>query len=108
MKALAIHAAEDIRLEDRPEVEPGPEQVRLRGKDVGSRGSDLPRCCHGASGEYVVRQPLVPGHELSAGVDLDPSGEFAPGTPVTVRPATYGQPVDGLADRPHVWPGGSY
>src|SRR5690625_7620688 len=104
MKALAIHAAEDIRLEDRPEVEPGPEQVRLRVKYVGICGSDLHYYFHGANGEYVVRQPLVPGHELSAVVDLDPSGEFAPGTPVTVHPATYGQPVDGLADRPHVWP----
>jgi len=108
MKALAIHAAEDLRLEDRPEVEPGPEQVRLRVKYVGICGSDLHYYFHGANGEYVVREPLVPGHELSAVVDLDPSGEFAPGTPVTVHPAGYGRPIAGLEDRPHVWPGGSY
>lgn len=108
MKALAIHGAEDIRLEDRPEVTPGPEQVRIRVKYVGICGSDLHYYFHGANGEFVVREPLVPGHELSAVVDLDPSGEFAPGTPVTVHPARYGEPIEGLADRPHVWPGGSY
>src|SRR5699024_5306746 len=54
------------------------------------------------------REPLVPGHELSAVVDADPSGEFAPGTPVTVHPARYGRRIEGLEDRPHVWPGGSY
>lgn len=108
MKALTIHAAEDIRLEEHPDLDPGPEQVRLRVKYVGICGSDLHYYFHGANGEYVVRQPLVPGHELSAVVDRDPSGEFAPGTPVTVHPAEYGPPVEGLADRPHVWPGGSY
>ena len=46
-------------------------------KYVGICGSDLHYYFHGANGEYVVRRPLVPGHELSAVVDLDPSGEFA-------------------------------
>src|SRR5699024_8124214 len=97
MKALAIHAAEDLRREERREGEAVPERVRLRVKYVGICGSGLHYYFHGANGEYVGRQPLVPGHELSAAGDLDPSGEFAPGTPVTVHPATYGQPVDGLA-----------
>ena len=60
MKALAIHAAEDIRLEDRPEVEPGPEQVRLRVKYVGICGSDLHYYFHGANGEYVCGSHWCP------------------------------------------------
>lgn len=32
----------------------------------------------------------------------------SPGTPVTVHPARFGQELDGLADAPHLWPGGSY
>lgn len=108
MKTLAIHAAEDLRWEDAPEVEPGPDQVRLRIKYVGICGSDLHYYYQGANGAFVITEPLTPGHELSAVVDLDPSGEYAPGTPVTVHPARYGTSAPGIEDRPHLWPGGDY
>lgn len=108
MKALAIHGREDIRWEDRDLPEPGDGEVRLRVKYVGICGSDLHYYFHGANGENVIREPLTPGHEMSAVVDLDPSGRLAPGTPVTVHPARYGPAVAGLEDRPHLRPGGDY
>lgn len=108
MKALAIHGKEDIRWEDRPVPEPGDGEVRLRVKYVGICGSDLHYYFHGVNGEYAIREPLTPGHELSAVVDLDPSGRLAEGTPVTVHPARYGPSVPGLEDRPHLRPGGDY
>ncbi|HIY23338.1 MAG TPA: L-idonate 5-dehydrogenase [Candidatus Brachybacterium merdigallinarum] len=108
MKALTIHAAEDIRWEDAPEVEPGPGEVRLRIRYVGICGSDLHYYYNGANGTFVITEPLIPGHELSAVVDLDPSGELAPGTPVTAHPARYGTSRPGIEDRPHLWPGGDY
>lgn len=108
MKALVIHAKEDIRWEDRPLPEPGAGQVRLRVQYVGICGSDLHYYFHGANGEYTVREPLTPGHELSALVDVDPSGRLSAGTPVTVHPARYGAPVSGLEDKPHLRPGGDY
>ncbi|KTS11288.1 zinc-binding dehydrogenase [Microbacterium testaceum] len=108
MKLLAIHGAEDIRWEDRPTPEPGDGEVRLRVRYVGICGSDLHYYFHGKNGEYAVREPLVPGHELSADVDLDPSGRLAPGTPVTVHPARFGPSVPGLEDRPHLRAGGDY
>lgn len=108
MKALSIHAAEDIRWEDVPNVEPGPDQVRLRIAYVGICGSDLHYYYNGANGAFVITEPLTPGHELSAVVDMDPSGEYAPGTPVTVHPARYGTSAPGIEDRPHLWPGGDY
>ncbi|MGO2994868.1 L-idonate 5-dehydrogenase [Brachybacterium alimentarium] len=108
MKALTIHAAEDIRWADAPEVEPGEHEVRLRVAYVGICGSDLHYYFHGANGAFVITEPLIPGHELSAVVDLDPSGEFAPGTPVTVHPARYGTSAPDIEDRPHLWPGGDY
>lgn len=108
MKALAIHGPEDIRWEDRDLPEPAEGQVRLRVGYVGICGSDLHYYFHGANGEYTVREPLTPGHELSGTVDLDPTGVFAPGAPVTVHPARYGPSVRGLEDRPHLRPGGDY
>ena len=108
MKTLAIYGKEDIRWEDRPVPEPGDGEVRLRVKYVGICGSDLHYYFHGANGEYSIREPLTPGHELSAVVDLDPSGRLQPGTEVTVHPARYGAPIDGLEGRPHLLPGGDY
>lgn len=108
MKSLVIHAAQDIRLEEQPVPEPSAGEVRLRVRFVGICGSDLHYYFHGANGEFVVREPFIPGHELSAIVDLDPSGELAPGTPVAVHPARYGDPVEGLEVSPHLWPGGDY
>jgi L-idonate 5-dehydrogenase len=108
MKALAIHGKEDIRWEDREVPTPGDGEVRLRVNYVGICGSDLHYYFHGANGEYTIREPLTPGHELSGVVDLDPSGRLAPGTPVTVHPARYGPEVPGLEAHPHLRPGGDY
>lgn len=108
MKALAIHGKEDIRWEDREVPVPGDREVRLRVNYVGICGSDLHYYFHGANGEYTIREPLTPGHELSGVVDLDPSGRLAPGTPVTVHPARYGASVPGLEERPHLRAGGDY
>ena len=33
---------------------------------------------------------------------------LAPGTPVTIHPATFGTPEPGIEDRPHLWPNGAY
>jgi L-idonate 5-dehydrogenase len=108
MKALAIHGKEDIRWEDRSDPVPADGEVRLRVGYVGICGSDLHYFFDGANGENVVREPFTPGHELSAVVDLDPSGRYPSGAPVTVHPARYGTPVPGLVDRPHLCPGGDY
>ncbi|WP_232549871.1 L-idonate 5-dehydrogenase [Propioniciclava soli] len=108
MKVLKIHGKEDIRVEEAPMPEPAEGEVRVRMAYGGICGSDLHYYFHGASGVFVLREPLTPGHEMSATVDLDPSGDFAPGTPVTIAPATHGEPQPGLEDRPHLWPGGAY
>lgn len=108
MKTLFIHGREDIRLEDIPTPEPGPGEVRLRIAYVGVCGSDLHYYFNGANGAFVVEEPMAPGHEVSGVVDLDPSGKLASGTPVTVHPATFGEPIPGIEDKRHLFPGGSY
>ena len=108
MRAIAIHGKLDLRTDERPAPEPGKGDVLLRMAYGGICGSDLHYYNEGANGENVVREPLVPGHEVSGTVALDPSGELAPGTPVTVHPATFGTAQPGIEDRRHLWPGGSY
>jgi L-idonate 5-dehydrogenase len=68
MLACRIHAKDDLRIEpiDMPEVGPG--QVLLRLGAGGICGSDLHYYFEGRNGSFVVREPLIPGHEASATV----------------------------------------
>jgi len=108
MRAAFIESAKNIVIRDVPTPEPAEGQVRVRIEYVGICGSDLHYYYEGANGAFVVREPLVPGHEVSGHVDFDPSGEFAAGTPITIHPATFGTPGENIADEPHLWPGGAY
>jgi len=108
MRAIRIHGKDDMRVEDVPTPEAGPGQVRLRMAWAGVCGSDLHYFYEGANGAFKVVEPLVPGHEVSGYVDDDPSGRLAPGTPVTVHPATFGKCGPGLENHPHLWPRGAY
>lgn len=108
MRVAYIDSAESIRVADVDVPEPGEGQVRVRIDYVGICGSDLHYYFQGANGAFVVREPLTPGHEVSGRIDLDPTGEWASGMPVTVHPATFGQPHPDLPDDPHLWPGGAY
>lgn len=110
MKALVIHGKQDAHLTELPLPTPGAQEVRIRVAFVGICGSDLHYYYEGANGSFVVSQPLIPGHELSGTVDLDPSGTLQPGTPVTVHPAKFGHPEAGItgARYRHLWAGGSY
>ncbi|MCL3863148.1 zinc-binding dehydrogenase [Actinotalea sp. K2] len=108
MRALVIHGRNDLRESEVPTPEPGDDQVRVRMAYAGICGSDLHYYNEGANGAFVVREPLVPGHEVSGTVDLDPSGSYPPGTPVTVHPATFGVCEPGLEQHRHLWPHGAY
>ena len=108
MKALYIHGKKDIRVEDVPTPEPGAGEVRLRMAYGGICGSDMHYYFEGANGDFVVREPLIPGHEMSAIVDSDPSGTYSPGTAVTLHPATFGPDKEGMEELPHLRPGGAY
>lgn len=108
MRAVVIEGREQIDVVEQEKPQPGADEVRIRVAAVGVCGSDLHYYFHGANGENVVREPLVPGHELSGRVDHDPTGRWASGTAVTVHPARFGPETDGLAHAAHVRPGGSY
>ena len=88
MKAVMVHGAGDLRVQERATPEPGDGQVLLRIAYGGICGSDLSYFRHGAVGDFVLREPLVLGHEVVGTVAADPSGRLPAGAPVTVHPAT--------------------
>ncbi|GIT91682.1 L-idonate 5-dehydrogenase [Jannaschia pagri] len=64
--AIVIHAARDLRLEDRPIEAPGPGQVAIAMEAGGICGSDLHYYQHGGIGTAIrVKEPMVLGHEVS-------------------------------------------
>ena len=66
MLACRIHAKEDLRIEPLEMPDVGPGQVLLRLGAGGICGSDLHYYFEGKNGSFVVREPLIPGHEASA------------------------------------------
>ena len=109
MKAALIKGAHDLTVVEMPDPVPAEGQVLLRVSHVGVCGSDLSYYAKGMVGAFVLREPLVPGHELAGTVVRDDREDgFAPGTPVTVHPATPGTPLAGLEERPNIWPNGRY
>ena len=66
MLACRIHAKEDLRIEPQDEPVPGRGDVLLALGAGGICGSDLHYFHDGRNGSFVVREPLIPGHEASA------------------------------------------
>lgn len=63
MKALVLHGVRDLRVDDVPEPEAGPGEVKIRVEAVGVCGSDVHYYTHGRIGDQVVREPQIIGHE---------------------------------------------
>ena len=89
MKALVLNGPLDLELGSRPDPgAPGPGQVRVHVRSVGVCGSDVHYYEHGRIGDFVVRDPMVLGHE-AAGV-IESVGEgvraLAPGDVVAMEP----------------------
>ncbi|HEY1327829.1 MAG TPA: L-idonate 5-dehydrogenase [Casimicrobiaceae bacterium] len=66
MLACRIHAKDDLRVEPDAMPSAGPGEVLLRLGAAGICGSDLHYYFEGRNGSFVVREPLIPGHEASA------------------------------------------
>ena len=115
MKALVAHGAGDLRIEERTPQSPGPDQVLIRMTHGGICGSDLHYYKEGRVGSFAITEPLVLGHEVAGRVvqdgraETDPAAALAPGTAVTLHPATYdrgNREFDPL--RPTISPGARY
>lgn len=88
MRAAVLHKPGDIRIEDLEKPKPGPEDVLIRVRAVGICGSDIHYYRTGRIGDYVVKKPLILGHE-SAG-EIAEVGEnvegFESGDRVIIEP----------------------
>ena len=75
MQALVLERKNELTLRDIHVDEPlGPHDVRIAIRTVGICGSDVHYYTHGAIGPFVVRAPMVLGHE-AAGVVVEVGSE---------------------------------
>jgi L-idonate 5-dehydrogenase len=68
MRVCVLHAAKDLRLEERSVMPLEPDQVRVRFGAGGICGSDLHYYFEGRVGDFAVREPLILGHEVAGDV----------------------------------------
>lgn len=109
MRAVVVHAANDLRVEHVPDPECGPDEVVLAVEWGGICGSDVAYWKTGVSGTAVLQDPLILGHEV-AGHVVDVGSRVSgvrPGKRVAVHPATlvgdHTVPEE-IADRTNLWP----
>lgn len=91
MAVSVLRGVRDLAVEERPVPVPGPGEVLVRIGSVGVCGSDVHYFRHGRIGDFVVRSPLVLGHEaggvvtaVGAGVGHERVGQrvtIEPGVP---------------------------
>ncbi len=89
MKTIVIHAARDLRVEEREATVPGPGEVRITLAIGGICGSDLHYYNHGGFGAVRLKEPMILGHEVSGHVSAlgeDVSG-LSVGDLVAVSPS---------------------
>ena len=109
MKAVVVHGANDLRIDERPEPVAGPGEVVLDVEWGGICGSDLSYWRHGASGTAALKSPLVLGHEVAGRIAQLGAGveNLEVGQPVTVHPAELvgnGTMPARLAGRTNLYP----
>jgi L-idonate 5-dehydrogenase len=89
MKAVVIHAAKDLRVEDREVETLGSGQVEIAIEAGGICGSDLHYYNHGGFGTVRVREPMILGHEVAGTIKALGQGvsHLAVGDRVAVSPS---------------------
>jgi len=87
--ACVIYGARDIRLEARQSAPMTDTAVKVRVRAGGICGSDLHYYFEGRNGSFVIREPLIPGHEASGVVAAIGAGvaRVKPGDKIAVSPS---------------------
>ncbi len=89
-KAVVIHGAGDVRVEDRTVASPSAEEVQVDVTLGGICGSDISYYSKGAVGRFTVTAPMVLGHEVIGTVrDVGSRvGGFEDGQRIAVDPSS--------------------
>ena len=69
MRAIVIHAARDLRIEEHTARAAGPGEVQVRLAAGGICGSDLHYYNHGGFGVVRLKEPMILGHEVSGHIE---------------------------------------
>ena len=88
MLCAVMYGIGDVRIESRAVPRPKDDEVLVRVKRVGVCGSDVHYFTRGRIGDFVVRQPMILGHECSGVIEAVGDGvtTFSPGDRVAVEP----------------------
>lgn len=88
MRAAVLTQPETIVVEDRPTPVPGPDQVLVRVSSVGICGSDVHYYQHGRIGDFVVKDPIILGHEAAGTIEAVGANvtRVQPGQRVAIEP----------------------
>lgn len=89
MQAAVLHGIHDLRVESVPAPgAPAPNEVKIAINRVGICGSDVHYWEHGRIGDFVVREPMILGHECAGTVVEVGSNvsHLAPGHRVAIEP----------------------
>jgi L-idonate 5-dehydrogenase len=109
MRALVVHGADDLRVDELPDPTPAAGEVLVAMEWGGICGSDLAYWRHGRSGTAVLTHPMVLGHEVAgrvAGLGAGVRG-LEVGQAVTFQPAQLvgdGVLPERLAGRTNLYP----
>jgi L-iditol 2-dehydrogenase len=87
-RAAVLYAPGDLRVEEREVPTPGPREVLVEIAAVGVCGSDVHYYEHGRIGPFVVREPMILGHESAGRVAAlgEGTSKHAVGDRVTLEP----------------------
>ena len=89
MKALVIHSAKDLRLEEKDPIAPKADELLIDTSVGGVCGSDLHYYNHGGFGPVTLKEPMILGHEVS-GIVREPGSDklgFNKGDLVAISPS---------------------
>ena len=93
-RAVVIHAALDLRVEEVAVTPPGPGEVAVRIERGGICGSDLHYFNHGGFGVVRLKEPMILGHEVAGVVD-NANSRIGPDNIAVLTAATTFGPATG-------------
>lgn len=91
MRAARLHGPKEIRIEEVPSPEPGPNEVLVRVRAVAICPSDWRLYADGHAGGVVPERPIIQGHEFAGDIVALGRGVVGPptGTRVAVDPSWH-------------------